>query len=292
MRVHKSPGSHGSVAFLDLELKTIAGVGLVGFPNAGKSSLLRCLSNARPKVADYPFTTVHPNIGTVEYSDGEQVSMADIPGLIGGASENRGMGHDFLRHIERTRLLVYVIDVSSYAEHRALGVKDPAAPPPSTQFELLRNELYKYSPTLLEKRHIVVANKMDVEGAAEGLAELEAGLKANAAAGDFAELYADVPGVGEGREAAPPPVYAISAKRGLEVGRLAKAIRREYESVCAEDEAAQDGEDDELMADGDYAGAAPPSFESGVKEYGVEVFYVGSGDLPPDVQQQLLDDPN
>ena len=140
-----------------LELKTIADVGLVGFPNVGKSTLLSVVSDAKPKIANYHFTTLSPNLGVVKYYDTTFV-MADIPGLIEGASEGAGLGHSFLRHIERTRLLVHVIDISGSEE------RDPIA-----DFELINNEIYSYDEGLKELPMIVVANKMDMPNAEENL---------------------------------------------------------------------------------------------------------------------------
>ena len=144
-----------------LELKTIADVGLVGFPNVGKSTLLSVVSDAKPKIANYHFTTLSPNLGVVRYYDTTFV-MADIPGLIEGASEGAGLGHSFLRHIERTRLLVHVIDVSGSEE------RDPIA-----DFELINNEIYSYDEALKELPMIVVANKMDMPNAEENLARFK-----------------------------------------------------------------------------------------------------------------------
>ena len=158
-KIHSSPktymaGSMGELKSLLLELKLIADVGLVGFPNAGKSTLLKALSNANPTIAAYPFTTLHPNIGVIQYSDLERVTMADIPGLIDGAHDNRGLGHDFLRHIERTKILLYVIDGAG-SEGRS----------PVDDFLSLRNELRLYDPTLLHKPSIVFSNKHDLKKA-------------------------------------------------------------------------------------------------------------------------------
>jgi len=158
-KIHSSPrtymaGSMGEQKSILLELKLIADVGLVGFPNAGKSTLLKALSNANPTIAAYPFTTLHPNIGVIQYSDLERVTMADIPGLIDGAHDNRGLGHDFLRHIERTKILLYVIDGAG-SEGRS----------PIHDFLSLRNELQLYDPTLLDKPSIVFSNKHDLKKA-------------------------------------------------------------------------------------------------------------------------------
>ncbi len=140
-----------------LELKTIADVGLVGFPNVGKSTLLSVVSDAKPKIANYHFTTLSPNLGVVSAYDSTFV-MADIPGLIEGASEGAGLGHSFLRHIERTRLLVHVLDISG-SENR-----DPLA-----DFELINNEIFTYAPALRQLPMIVVANKMDMPNAETNL---------------------------------------------------------------------------------------------------------------------------
>ncbi len=140
-----------------LELKTIADVGLVGFPNVGKSTLLSVVSDAKPRIANYHFTTLSPNLGVVSYYDKTFV-VADIPGLIEGASDGAGLGHSFLRHIERTRVLVHVLDISG-SEGR-----DPIA-----DFNLINGELFKYDETLKELPMIVVANKMDMPNAEENL---------------------------------------------------------------------------------------------------------------------------
>jgi GTP-binding protein len=160
---HKLPGQQGEVRWLLLELKLIADVGLVGFPNAGKSSLLRSLSNARPAVAPYPFTTLKPMVGIVEYSDMRRISVADIPGLIEGASENKGLGHDFLKHVERTKVLLYVIDAAA-TENRK----------PVDDFNCLIKEIEAYDPTLLEKPSIVFANKTDLKVKDKHMLELQA----------------------------------------------------------------------------------------------------------------------
>lgn len=143
-------GKLGRTRNITLELKLIADVGLLGFPNVGKSTLLSVVSEARPKIADYHFTTLVPNLGVVRVGDGSMV-MADIPGIIEGASEGVGLGHDFLRHIERTRLLIHVVDVSG-CEGRN----------PIEDFDLINTELEKYSPVLAEKMQIVAANKLDI----------------------------------------------------------------------------------------------------------------------------------
>jgi len=151
--IRNAQGEPGEVQHLELELKLIADVGLCGFPNAGKSSLLCAMSRARPKVAPYPFTTLHPILGCVEYRDGFRVRVADIPGLIEGASRGRGQGHDFLRHVERTKALLYVLD--------AAGVDDGRDP--LNDLMVLADELDSYGDgRLLERRALIVANKVDL----------------------------------------------------------------------------------------------------------------------------------
>jgi GTPase len=145
------PGRPGEEKHLRLELKLLADVGLVGFPNAGKSTLISRISAARPKIADYPFTTLEPNLGVVELPDYQSFVVADIPGLIEGAHLGHGLGTRFLRHIERTRLLVHLVDVSPASS------RDPVE-----DFETVMRELASFSELLVEKPMIVVASKMDI----------------------------------------------------------------------------------------------------------------------------------
>jgi len=144
-----------------LELKTIADVGLVGFPNAGKSTLLSVISKARPKIANYPFTTLSPNLGVVTRYD-TSFTVADIPGLIEGAAEGQGLGHSFLRHIERVRLIVHIVDVSESDGRDAVS-----------DYFAIRNELKKYSKDIYEVPEILVANKLDIPGTEEKVEELK-----------------------------------------------------------------------------------------------------------------------
>lgn len=157
-----TPGEEGEKKVLRLELKTVADVGLVGYPNAGKSTLLRAITSARPKVAPYPFTTLHPIIGTLSFDDFQSLKIADIPGLIKDAHKGVGLGHDFLRHIERTKFLVYILDMAG-TEGRN----------PVDDYRNLRRELKLYQPALLKRPSLVVANKMDLPEAAEHLGEFK-----------------------------------------------------------------------------------------------------------------------
>jgi GTP-binding protein len=151
-------GEEGEQGHFLLELRTIADAGLVGYPNAGKSTLLRKISAARPKVAPYPFTTLHPIVGIVEFPGYRRATVADIPGLIEGAHRNVGLGHDFLRHITRCRLLIFVVDVAG-SEGRS----------PIEDLQQLRKEIDLYDPTLSARPWFVVANKMDLPNADENL---------------------------------------------------------------------------------------------------------------------------
>lgn len=155
-----TPGTPGEEKTLRLELKTVADIGLVGHPNAGKSTLLTRLSGAHPKIAPYPFTTLHPIIGTIIFEDYNKLRVADIPGLIEGAHEGVGLGYEFLRHIERTHFLLYIIDMAG-TDMRS----------PVEDFRSLQHELQLYKEELLDLPHLVLANKMDVECAGENLKE-------------------------------------------------------------------------------------------------------------------------
>ena len=163
-----TPGTPGERRDLKLELRVLADVGLLGLPNAGKSTFIRAVSSARPKVADYPFTTLHPNLGVVRVDASRSFVVADIPGLIEGAADGAGLGHQFLRHLQRTRLLLHIVDIAPF---------DPAADPVRDARAIL-DELKKYDPLLHDKPRWLVANKIDLlpEGEREArLAALVAG---------------------------------------------------------------------------------------------------------------------
>jgi len=167
----------------------LADAGLVGFPNAGKSTLLARISAARPKIADYPFTTLHPHLGVVRVDEGASFVVADIPGLIEGAHRGAGLGHRFLRHIMRTRLVVYVLDL-------ALGE-------PACDYDVLRTELRAYDPALADRPHVVALNKIDLPEARARLEEVRRVLEARGAS-----------------------VYPISAATGEGVSTLVRAVYR------------------------------------------------------------------
>ena len=154
------PGEEGEHRQLELELKLIADVGLVGEPNAGKSTFLASVSEARPKVADYPFTTLAPNLGVVKLSDFRSFVVADIPGIIEGAHEGKGLGHQFLRHVERTRTLALLVPLDS--------------PDPQAEYDLLRRELHSYSEALARRPHCVVLTKADLLGPDDAPPEVDA----------------------------------------------------------------------------------------------------------------------
>ncbi|MBN1831461.1 MAG: GTPase ObgE [Deltaproteobacteria bacterium] len=145
------PGLPGQKKLLKLSLKYLADIGLIGFPNAGKSTLLSCLTTARPRIDSYPFTTLMPNLGVISLEDDRVLTIADIPGLIDGASEGRGLGLRFLKHIERTKLLLHLLDITYVPKDDILE-----------DFFALRNELEKFSPSLSKKDYMVLINKMDI----------------------------------------------------------------------------------------------------------------------------------
>ncbi len=145
---HSQPGEAGSEGWKVLELKVLADVGLVGFPNAGKSTLLSVITAAKPKIASYAFTTITPNLGMVEYRDGKSFCIADLPGIIEGAAEGKGLGHRFLRHIERNPVLLFLIPADSNDHKKEFGI--------------LVNELEQYNPELLHKKFIIAISKSDM----------------------------------------------------------------------------------------------------------------------------------
>lgn len=157
---HAQPGTPGAERRVRLELKLMADVGLVGFPNAGKSTLISRISAARPKIADYPFTTLVPNLGVVTWAEEKSYVVADVPGLIEGAHQGIGLGIQFLRHLERTRLLVHLVDPADGRD-------------PLEKVAVIRRELAAFDPALAERPELVVITKLDVTEAREGLADLQ-----------------------------------------------------------------------------------------------------------------------
>ena len=190
-----TPGEAGEQRRLRLELKVLADVGLLGLPNAGKSTFIRAVSAARPKVADYPFTTLAPNLGVVRSDEAKSFVIADIPGLIEGAAEGAGLGHQFLRHLQRTRLLLHVVDVSPF---------DPAADPVADARSIVE-ELRRYDQALYDKPRWLVLNKLDLVPADERDMRVQR----------FIEAY-EWNG----------PVFAISAMKGVGCGELVHRIQQ------------------------------------------------------------------
>lgn len=192
-----TPGEPGESKSIRLELKLIADVGLVGFPNAGKSTLISRVSNARAKIAAYPFTTKEPLLGVVKAGEDGSFVVADIPGLIRGAHEGRGLGHRFLKHIERTRLFLHLVDMAAF------DGRDPVE-----DYGVINEELSKFSPVFSTRLQVVVANKMDIPEAADNLVKF--------------------------REAIPVPVYPISAVTGKGVGELIFTLYDKLKSLAQE----------------------------------------------------------
>lgn len=167
-------GEPGEEIELQLELKVLADVGLLGFPSVGKSTLLSVVTSAKPKIAEYHFTTLVPNLGMIQLDDGRDFVIADIPGLIEGASQGVGLGFEFLRHVERTRVLLHLVDMSGMTEED-----------PFTNFRQINEELKKYNPELLERRQIIVPTKMDLPGSDEELKKFEKQVRADERYADF-----------------------------------------------------------------------------------------------------------
>jgi GTP-binding protein len=198
------PGKTGTEGWFILELKLIADVGLVGFPNAGKSSFLAAVSRATPTIAAYPFTTLTPQIGAISFPDYESITIADLPGLIDGAHTNRGLGHEFLRHIERTNTLVYVIDITGSSIDR----KSAKRIDPYYTLITLRDELDKYLPGLSSRVVAIIANKMDLPGATEALEQLKRKLA-----------------TGKDKTLAKLPIYPISAQHKTGLDPVVRTMR-------------------------------------------------------------------
>jgi GTP-binding protein len=189
----KTPGWPGEKKNLKLELKVLADVGLLGMPNAGKSTFITAVSNARPKIADYPFTTLHPNLGVVRVGPEQSFVVADIPGLIEGASEGAGLGHQFLRHLQRTRLLLHIVDLAPFDD-----AVDPVA-----QAKAIVNELKKYDQQLYNKPRWLVLNKLDMVPADEREARVKDFVKRFKWKGPVFEISALT------REGCEPLIHAI-----------------------------------------------------------------------------------
>ena len=209
----KTPGWPGEKKSLKLELKVLADVGLLGMPNAGKSTFIAAVSNARPKIADYPFTTLHPNLGVVRVGPEQSFVVADIPGLIEGASEGAGLGHQFLRHLQRTRLLLHVIDMAPFDE-----AVDPVA-----QAKAIVGELKKYNEGLYAKPRWIVLNKLDMVAADEREARVS----------DFKKRYARAMKI---KLADMPPVFDISALTREGCQNLVHAIYAHVAKVQAQEQ--------------------------------------------------------
>lgn len=186
-------GEYGPERTFELELKLMADAALVGFPNAGKSTFISRVSAAKPKVADYPFTTLEPHLGVVTVDDHEFV-IADIPGLIEGAAEGRGLGHEFLRHVERARALVILLDPAAFAEH-----------PPAEQLRILLSELEAFNPDLVARPHVILVGKSDLEGAPAAADAIEGATAVSPLTGDGLReaLYRIAGAVEQARREAP-----------------------------------------------------------------------------------------
>jgi len=266
------PGQKGEARSLHLELRLIADVGVVGLPNAGKSTFLSRVSHARPKIADYPFTTLVPQLGIAELDAERRLVIADIPGIIEGASEGAGLGQDFLRHIERTRVLVHIVDVMPL---------DGSSP--IENYREIRAELKAYSPTLAGKHEILAANKMDLAGASEALAELRQALpgkqifalSAVAGTGLRPMLEALWQLVKNTPEALPmvkerpyvPPVVVPKARTENEMFKVVEAAANEgdWEPVDGDDAALIPTDDDDLPVRGTAGSTKRAKYRRGNK---------------------------
>ena len=203
---YAQPGMPGVERELEIELRLLADVGIIGLPNAGKSTLIAAISAVRPKIADYPFTTLIPNLGVVGYGDGKSFVVADIPGLIEGAHEGQGLGDKFLRHVTRTSLLIHLLDASKIDE------QDPLS-----KWRTINRELEQFDPELIEKPQFVVANKMDLPETREKLKLLQKELPTRF-----------------------QPLYTISAATGEGVRTLVQHMGRKFDEIRRQKKSADD----------------------------------------------------
>ncbi|XP_005185200.1 GTP-binding protein 10 homolog [Musca domestica] len=228
------PGEHKTI---NLDLKLIADVGLVGFPNAGKSTFLKAISKAKPKIASYPFTTIRPQVGTVEYPDLRSITIADLPGLIEGAHANFGMGHKFLKHIERTRLLLFMVDIFGFQlspKHARRNCLE--------NIYALNKELEMYDATLLDKPCILLLNKMDLEGSSEILKTQKPFIK------DLeSKLHECPPEIRPDRVIRFERILSISAQNSARIQDVKKELRRILDEHAEKDTVADGEEVKELL---------------------------------------------
>lgn len=229
------PGTKGQEKEILLELKLIADVGLIGFPNVGKSTILASVTSAKPKIANYHFTTLKPNLGVVSIGEGHSYVLADIPGLIEGASEGAGLGHEFLRHVERTRLLLHVIDASGQEN------RDPVE-----DFYKINEELKQYSEKLPKKKQIIVLNKMDLPQAQENLERIKKEL------GKDHEIYQVSAATGQGLD----DIKKVAYERLLQIEEEIKFVDEElvesYYDKKERDTIIVTKEEDYFLAEGDF----------------------------------------
>lgn len=228
-------GELGEERWIRLELKLLADVGLIGYPNVGKSTILSMVTNATPKIADYHFTTIVPNLGVVDLGDGQSFTIADIPGLIEGANTGIGLGHEFLKHIERTKLLLHVIDVAELEGRNAIE-----------DFEVINSELKKYNEKLASRQQIVVANKIDVLDDVARLNELREYL-----ANRDVEMFAISAATNEGLKKLMS--YVNEKLKTIENIQMMDDVHEEYEYVVRKDDVEIAKEDGRYVVRGAWA---------------------------------------
>ena len=229
------PGTKGQEKEILLELKLIADVGLIGFPNVGKSTILASITSAKPKIANYHFTTLKPNLGVVSIGEGHSYVLADIPGLIEGASEGLGLGHEFLRHVERTRLLLHVIDASGQEN------RDPVE-----DFYKINDELKQYSEKLSEKKQIIVLNKMDLPQSQENLEKIKEEF------GGKYEIYEVSAATGQGLDELKKIAYEKLLQVEEEIKFVDENLVESYYDKKERDTIVVSKQDDYYLAEGDF----------------------------------------